>query len=40
MERLKRGIRQEGSADGGRGDMRRYVEERCEEGLRDCVQGG
>ena len=42
---LKRGsgdveesIRQEGSADGRRGDMRRSVEKRCEEGLQDCVQ--
>ena len=32
-------IRQESSADGRRGDVRRSVEKRCEEGLRDCVQG-
>ena len=37
---VEEGIRQEGSADSGRGFMRRSVEERCEESLRDCVQGG
>ena len=26
------------SADGRRGDLRRSVEKRCEEGLQDCVQ--
>ena len=30
---------EESSADSRRGDMRRSVEERCEEGLQDCVQG-